>query len=118
MTTLLGQATPSVSARNALKDCIFLSLVVALSLVLYVQGLGFYSDDWILLVMFVSSDDQSLSGLFQTVYLAQPWARMRPVQLFYMAGLYRSFGLNPLGLSPGKFRGAYRDDTAVLHNAA
>lgn len=86
-----------VNARGAKQDCLFLSSAVLLSLIFYVQGLGFYSDDWVFLATFSNSEDQSLRGLFRTLYEAQPWARMRPLQLLYLAGQYRIFGIHPLG---------------------
>ncbi|MFP5261313.1 MAG: hypothetical protein ACLGJB_05340 [Blastocatellia bacterium] len=78
-------------------DYLFLSLAVWLSLILYVRGLGFYLDDWNFLAVFTNSSHKSLLGLSRSIYSAQPWARMRPVQLLNLAGLYWVFGLNPLG---------------------
>src|SRR3989304_4822686 len=46
-----------------IQDCLFLCIVVLLSLCLYVGGLGFYSDDWSYLGYFSMSEDQSLYGL-------------------------------------------------------
>ncbi|MBD2069391.1 hypothetical protein H6F93_18005 [Leptolyngbya sp. FACHB-671] len=78
-------------------DCFFLSIVVLISLILYIPSLGFYSDDWSFLAPLNLSTDQSFLGLFQSVYLHQPNVQMRPVQVLYIAGLYWLFGLNPLG---------------------
>src|SRR5215217_656960 len=78
-------------------DFLFLSLAVWLSLILYTHGLGFYLDDWNILAVFTNSGDSSPFTLFRSVYSAQPWARMRPVQLFNLSWLYWLFGLNPLG---------------------
>jgi hypothetical protein len=78
-------------------DYLFLTLAVWLSLILYLGGLGFYLDDWNFLAVFTNSSDQSLLGLSRSIYSAQPWARMRPVQLLNLAWLYWVFGLNPLG---------------------
>jgi hypothetical protein len=80
---------------GVVQDCFFLSLVVALSLILYIQGLGFYSDDWYFLGRLGSSQDQSLGGLFRSIY--SPWVQMRPVQILYVAGLYWLFGPHPFG---------------------
>jgi hypothetical protein len=77
------------------QDCLFLSLVVLLSLVLYVRSLGFYSDDWSFLGYFRISADQSLPGLFR--YMLSPQVQMRPVQVLYLSGLYWLFGFHPLG---------------------
>lgn len=73
----------------------FLSLIVQLSLLSYVSGLGFYSDDWAFMSGLSNSVDQSLFGLFENIYY--PHVYMRPVQIFYLAGLYWLFGLDPLG---------------------
>ncbi|MBE9127586.1 MULTISPECIES: hypothetical protein [unclassified Coleofasciculus] len=78
-----------------LQDFLFLSLVVVFSLILYVWHLGFYSDDWSFLGYFSLSQDQSLIGLFRSVY--SPHVQMRPVQILYLAGLYWLFGSHPLG---------------------
>ena len=89
------EAERSFCPYGAVQDCLFLSLVVSLSLILYVQGLGFYSDDWSFLGPLSMSKDQSLVGLFRSIY--SPWVRMRPVQILYLAGLYWLFGPHPLG---------------------
>jgi hypothetical protein len=51
--------------EEALDDCLFLALIVRLSLTVYVGDLGFYSDDWDFLRRFSLSPNQSLVGLFQ-----------------------------------------------------
>jgi len=86
-----------ILSHGAVQDCLFLSLVVLLSLILYVPELGFYSDDWAFLGPLSMSMDQSLAGLFQSIYLYQPNIQMRPVQILYLAGLYWLFGPYPLG---------------------
>ena len=78
-----------------IQDCLFLSIVVLLSLCLYVGGLGFYSDDWSKLGYLSMSEDQSLSGLCRSAY--SPLNAMRPVHMLYQSVLYWLFGLNPLG---------------------
>ncbi|MBK9715238.1 MAG: hypothetical protein IPO81_28710 [Kouleothrix sp.] len=88
---------PAISTRQALRDCLFLGLVVLLSLALYVGGLGFYSDDWGFLMLLATARDQSLSGLAQALYAGDVVIRQRPLQVIYLAGLYRLFGLQPLG---------------------
>ncbi len=87
-----------VCTRAALQDCLFLSLIVQLSLILYVRGLGFYGpDDWEILALFYNSSDQSFSGLVRSVFHAMPHSYMRPVQILCFAELYRLFGFHPLG---------------------
>ncbi len=86
---------PSVHTYVAIQDCLFLSLVVVLSLILYVWNLGFYSDDWSFLAPLSMSADQSIIGLFQA--LNEGNLKMRPVQALYWGGLYWLFGPQPLG---------------------
>ncbi len=77
------------------QDCLFLALVVICSSVLYVPHLGFYSDDWQFLRIMGASADQSFLGLFRSLY--DEWMRPRPVQVAYLAALYRMFGSAPFG---------------------
>lgn len=90
----IDQPTPT---RDVYWDCLFLSLIVQLSLILYVRGLGFYSDDWELFALFNFASDQSPFGLFRSVWDAQPHTHTRPLQMFSLAVLNWMFGLNPLG---------------------
>jgi hypothetical protein len=92
-----SQIKDLIHVRTALQDCLFLTIIVLLSFILYIQDLGFHQDDWNFLEVFSNSSDQSVLGLFRSVYIAQPWARMRPVQLFNLAWQYHFFGLYPLG---------------------
>jgi hypothetical protein len=83
------------SANTKLRDSTFLFLVLTFSSVLYIGGLGFYSDDWAVFGNFKNVSDPSLSGLFKSFY--SPEVAKRPVQIFYYAFLYKLFGLHPLG---------------------
>jgi hypothetical protein len=94
--TLQEEVRCSINTHVAVQDCLFLSLVVLLSLILYVQSLGFYSDDWSFFGYLSTSADQSPIGLFQTLYDFAN-IKSRPVQALYLAGLYWLFGLHPLG---------------------
>jgi hypothetical protein len=85
----------NLRSQDAVEDCLFLALVVLLSLILYIGDLGFYSDDWDFLRRFIFSPNQSFVGLFQSAYFPLVW--MRPVQILYLTGLYWLFGLHPLG---------------------
>ncbi|HSJ12793.1 MAG TPA: hypothetical protein VK939_00165 [Longimicrobiales bacterium] len=79
--------------RASLYDSLFLAVVVALSCLPYVTGLGLYSDDWGLLSTLHNSDG-SYSGLLASIMeVLAP----RPVQGHILAGLYWLFGLDPLG---------------------
>ena len=86
----------SPSPRAALQDCLFIGFTILLSLILYIRGLGFYSDDWSFLGYLSTSANQSLAGFFQTLYDFEN-IKSRPVQALYQAGLYRLFGFHPLG---------------------
>jgi hypothetical protein len=91
-------------------DALFLSLAVVLSFVPYVTKLGFYSDDWAFIGLYVTAPDQSLRGLYAASM--SPQHAMRPVQVWLCAALYRLFGLDPLG--PHLFNGALLVANAIL----
>lgn len=82
--------------QTGAQDCLFLSLIILLSVVFYVGELGFYSDDWDFLKILSLSDDQSLAGLIRSLFNENP-NLCRPVYLIYMAALYWLFGFHPLG---------------------
>jgi len=84
------------SHRAVVQDGLFLSLVVLLSLVLYIKGLGFYYDDYAYLNRLIAANDQSFIGLTQTLYLEEVNTRMRPTEVVYLAGLYWLVGPYPL----------------------
>ncbi|MCI0602241.1 hypothetical protein L0156_04445 [bacterium] len=81
-------------SKNA-QDYLFLALVITLSFILYIGGLGFYSDDWAFFGASYSSPDRSLLGLYESLNGPVVW--MRPVQVFYFAALYKAFDLHPFG---------------------
>src|SRR5690606_33030681 len=81
--------------KPALQDAAFLVGAVGLSAALYVTGLGFYSDDWTVVGYAGMSADQTFMGIFRAIY--GDLVQMRPVQFLYLAGLYKVFGLDPLG---------------------
>ena len=83
------------SSGEIIEDCLFLSIIVISSLILYVAKIGFYSDDWSFIGSFSVSSRQSLIGLIQTA--TTPNTFMRPVQNVYDALLYYIFGVDPLG---------------------
>jgi hypothetical protein len=82
--------------RTWFVDGLCLAAVVALSLVLYVGGLGFYSDDWAFLGILHRNPDQSLPGLVDALYSGDTVVRQRPVQVVYLSTLYKAVGLHPL----------------------
>jgi hypothetical protein len=75
-------------------DCLFLSVVMAISLVPFIGRLGFYYDDYSALDRMAASHDQSIAGLFHAVRPA--WGQ-RPLAALLSAVLYRFFGADPLG---------------------
>ncbi len=79
----------------AVRDSLFLSVVVVLSFVLYVFQLGFYSDDWSVLGYASVSKDPSYLGIFDAIFGSE--MQMRPVHFLYLAGLYKFFGMDPTG---------------------
>jgi hypothetical protein len=66
-----------------------------LSLVLYLHGLGFYSDYWGWLAQLGFSSDQSIAGYFRVGNT--PDRAMRPVEVLHFSILYWLFGIQPLG---------------------
>jgi hypothetical protein len=86
-----------IAARDARRDAMFLFVVVAVSSVLYVRGLGFYSDDWAFLGVLANSPNQSLFEVACFLYEIDPNTYTRPLQIFYLALLYKLFGIQPLG---------------------
>ena len=84
-----------IGSRDRFDDCIFLSIILFISVVLYVGYIGFYTDDWAFLSSFITSDQQSVVELFQAQYT--DITRQRPVQILYWVLLYKLFGLYPLG---------------------
>ena len=82
-------------ARGLLHDCLFLMLIVLISVIPYIGRLGFYSDDWGLVAALRGSSEQSLPSLFRFLYSTGfGW---RPVQALYLTLLYNIFGVHPLG---------------------
>lgn len=91
------ETVASSDASEDKKDCLFLTSIVWLSVATYVTRIGFYLDDWTFWGLFTNSSDQSIAGYYRALYETQSWTRMRPLQLLYLASLYRLFGLHPLG---------------------
>lgn len=84
-----------IRSRDRVQDCIFLSIIVLLSAILYIGYIGFYTDDWPSVGKFTNSTNQSFAHLFQLKY--DSISRQRPVQIVYWVLLYKLFGSNPLG---------------------
>jgi hypothetical protein len=83
-----------IAMGSAVLDCVFLASLIAISIVPYVRGLGFYYDDYSVLSRLEAAHDHSLAGLYHAV---RPLNGQRPLQSFTFAALYRAFGLDPLG---------------------
>ena len=83
--------------RHLLQDSSLLTLFVCLSALPYVASLGFYSDDWHFLGQYTVSPHQTFVGYCLELFSTPTRMLIRPMQVFYLAGLYSLFGLNPLG---------------------
>jgi hypothetical protein len=83
-----------IAVAAALLDCAFLAVLVALSTLPYIRGLGFYYDDYSVLAHLNAAHDHSLGGLYHAI---RPLNGQRPLQSLIFAALYRVFGLHPLG---------------------
>ena len=79
--------------RDALHDCAFLGLMVAVASATYVTRLGFYSDDWAFLGLLRTAGDASFAGRFWALYTPDLW--MRPVEGGLFALVYHLFGATP-----------------------
>jgi hypothetical protein len=92
----LALLTPAagIITRTALHDSVFLVIVVVLSCLPYLWGLGLYSDDWALL-----SELHNAGGSFRRMWdaLAPMGITTRPVQGLVLMVLYALFELEPLG---------------------
>jgi hypothetical protein len=84
-------------SNAGVKDSLFLSLVILLSLILYIHQLGFYDDDWNNLREFSLTQHQSLMGLVQGFHHSITAAQTPPIQLLYHSVLYWLFGIRPFG---------------------
>jgi hypothetical protein len=83
-----------IAVATALLDGAFLAVLVGVSTLPYIRGLGFYYDDYSVLAQLDAAHDHSLGGLYHAV---RPLNGQRPLQSLIFAALYRVFGLNPLG---------------------
>lgn len=91
----IGKFPEKLSHNEIVFDCFFLIFIVLASAVLYIQQIGFYSDDWAFLGNFSLAKDQSLLGLFDVAIT--PNTLMRPMQNFYDALLFWLFRTEPFG---------------------
>ncbi len=85
----------SPDREKLLPDFLFLTGIVLLSCILYIKSLGFYGLDWVGLRDLSLANDQSFSGLFEILY--KDHLKMQPGKVLYHVGLYKLFGLGPLG---------------------
>jgi hypothetical protein len=86
----------AVRYRGARQDCLFLGLILCLSIVLYISKIGFYSDDWAYFSILESTENSSLLENYRNL-MGSPNLRSRPVQAFLQGLIYWLFGLQPLG---------------------
>lgn len=82
--------------KTAWHDCLFLGLIMCLSVMLYIHKIGFYSDDWAYFAILEAAEDKSLLGNFNNL-MGSPNIRSRPVQAFLQGFIFWLFGLQPLG---------------------
>src|SRR5262249_1594971 len=80
------EARQAARTTATVRDAVFLILIVWLSAVLYVGGVGFKSEDWGVYPSIAASPDRSPIALFGVLY--QGDVRMRPVQAIALAILY------------------------------
>jgi hypothetical protein len=83
--------------KDLLEDSSLLILFVCLSALPYVASLGFYSDDWHYLGLYTNSPHHTFVRYCVELFSAPTLKLIRPMHVFYLAGLYSLFGLNPLG---------------------
>lgn len=83
--------------QNLFEDSSVLVLLVCLSAIPYVTSLGFYCDDWDFLGKYTVSPHQTFVGYCLKLLDTPTRMLIRPAQVFYFAGLYSLFDLNPLG---------------------
>lgn len=93
MAVRFGHTSPVRVPSRSLPDALFLAVAVMLSTVLYIDNLGFYTDDWYFFGQFSQSADRPLTEQLEPVHEL----KARPVQNLYLLSLYRIFGTNPLG---------------------
>jgi hypothetical protein len=86
----------SFLSRESVQDSLFLIFIMLLSVILYIEGLGFYSDDWAFLSLFSLSRGQSLIRLLR-VFFSQTYTWTRPIPTFCDTTLYWLFGQHPFG---------------------
>lgn len=80
--------------NNKYIDALFLSIIICLSFIPYISGLGFYSDDWGWLGNIKFASDQSIVGVFKSNY--SEFVKMRPGQILYFSFLYWLGGMAPI----------------------
>ena len=90
-----GALWRTLRQNSKVQDCVFLTVVVLLSMAPYIGDIGFYGDDWAFQSVYGNAEDQSLWGLFLAQYY--DWNLMRPGQIFYQASLHWLFGSEPIG---------------------
>lgn len=89
-------AYATTQTRVTFQDCLFLVLVIFVSLVFYLPKLGFYSDDWVFLSLLHLSPGKSPMELYHALYSGDVVIHQRPVQMVYLVLFYWLFGLEPI----------------------
>ncbi len=68
-----SSAPPPDRVGGTLQDCLFLTFVVVLSFILYIYGLGFYSDDWAFWAVFSHFDSKPFFNFLHAVLVGDEW---------------------------------------------
>ncbi|MFN8515567.1 MAG: hypothetical protein U0841_23880 [Chloroflexia bacterium] len=78
------------------RDALFLGVLMVISCAPYVAHLGFYGDDWLFLKYLTIARENTFLGLWRSLWEHEPVVRQRPVQITFMAAVFRFFGSEPL----------------------
>jgi hypothetical protein len=89
-----GRHLPVCSVETA--DCIFLFGVILSSAQPYLNGLGFYSDDWWFQSTLAQSSGESLTAMFRALLASNSDLPSRPVQAAFLLLEFKAFGRSAL----------------------
>ena len=92
----MNKKTNEVADRSWIGDSVLLIGVVLISVIPYIAGLGFYSDDWWSNSLLAQNSANGLGAMVRTLFKADPEMLLRPVQAIYLALGFKAFGLNPV----------------------
>jgi hypothetical protein len=87
---------PCKDRQRRLADCAFVFLIVVISFLPFVSGLGFYSDDWSYEAKLAQKPNGSVAGAIIELVKSDSSMAVRPVQAVFLASEYKIFGQNAL----------------------